>query len=185
MIDISQRILQKWKDAGIDISRIKSNPYEVDLKGLVLLDGEFFMFRFEIELENPFKPMRKKDGNWDNYWMSLTKEAMKIECTVGDLTLRACLAKDQADGFGGYNNAKCYIQFIVRIDEDKLTEEQWEKMTKPDFIRSKCDKEGDVLGNIDAPKIKEKKKIEVPKEEIKEEEPKVRKKNKKSKKKEV
>lgn len=150
-IDISQKILEKWKSSGIDMSVIKSDPYEVDMKGLLLLNGNLFRFKFVIET-----PDGKKIDMSDNpLWTSLVKQSMEIDCTVGKMTYHAGLPKSRADGFGQYLYADCYIEWRMQIDEDKLTEDQWDKMTKPDFIKDNCDKTGPVLKGKKGKKKKE------------------------------
>lgn len=134
MIDISQKVLGAWQGVGIDLNKIKSEPFEVDAKGLLLLDEMYFKFDFKII-----------DEYDDEFWSSLVKNSLFIDCMAGNLTYRAGLAKKRYDPIGVYTHADCYIQFIVKIDEDKVTDELLEQMTKPEFIRDGCDKSGDVL----------------------------------------
>jgi len=131
MIDINKEILKEWQKAGIDTYRIKSeSDKEYDLNDLLLLDGQFYRFNFEIPAVD-MQPIRNKAGEFSDFWCKLIEKSMYFKFDSIKLTFSAGLPKDRPDGFGAFSHAKCYIQFLVEIDEVKITKEL-EALTKPE-----------------------------------------------------
>lgn len=142
MIDIGKKIIDKWISDGVDMTNIDIiGEYKVDPKGLLLLDDTFLRILFTIKIEDNVRINK----NTDELWNSIVKSSLNIECLAGRLRFRGGLPKSRLDGFGVFTHADCYVEFVIEIDEEKVTDELLEQMTKPDFITKDCDKPVDKI----------------------------------------